>query len=134
MSFQLLKEDTVYKQTISTTGGSWVSGVWYAGGETINHVGFDAIWEPFNSGQESLNLPQGVSNEDAVTIFTAETLVTNQSLDNDSALGDIVYLDDPNLSTSHAYQIWEKEDWRQNQGFTLVSAYYTYLAVRLNRT
>jgi hypothetical protein len=135
MGFSLIVEDTLYRKDISTTGGSWVDGVYYKGNETISYTEFSGLTEAFQKGITSMSLPEGVSNEEMLYLYTSTSLKTHKSLAQESNLADIVYLVDPEVDGSaEAYTVWDKAPHDLNQGFSLIDGNCSeFILIRENR-
>ena len=136
MGFTLIQEDTLYKKMVSSSGGSYINGVWIPGTETISYVEILGLLDPYtNKSEESLVLPEGVSSESSFILYSDELLNTNRSLPTGSTLADIVYITDPETDTSsNPYTVWSKSSYSGNGGFTLIdNTHYMYLLIREDR-
>ena len=134
MAFQLLQEDTLYKQIITTSGGSYINGVWIKGTEAVSYEPIEGITEPYLKSEQSSYLPEGVSNTDSLILFSPDTLKTHQSLPNNSNLADVVFIEDPDTyPDAFPYVVWDKMVWKNNQGFALIDDYEEYILIREDR-
>ena len=160
--FTLLQEDILYKKVITTTGGSYSGGVWIPGEEEINYEEIEGIFEPYLKSEQSIILSEGVSNSDALVLFSPSSLKTHQSLKTGSTLADIVFVVDPKAylelyddenfevavddisveylflqgyedQIANRYIVWDKMTWLANTGFTLIDDHYEYILIREDR-
>lgn len=132
--FQLLEEDILYKQVISTTGGDYDNGVWVAGDEIISYDPIEGIVEPYLRSEQSEVLPEGVSNTDTIILFSPDILKTHQSLRGSSQLADIILLEDPVVNPeAPSYTVWDRMVWNRNKGFALIEDYEEYILIREDR-
>lgn len=93
--FTLLQEDILYKKVITTTGGSYVDGVWITGTQEISYEEIEGIVEPYLKSEQSVVLPEGVSNTDALILFSPDELKTHTSMTTGSNLADVIFVVDP---------------------------------------
>ncbi len=131
--FTLLQEDVLYKKVITTTGGSYVNGVWMPGTQDISYEEIEGIVEPYLKSEQSVVLPEGVSNTDALILFSPDELKTYTSLTTGSNLADVVSIVDPDTDDADNYVVWDKMVWLANKGFTLIDDHYEYILIREDR-
>lgn len=135
MSFQLIQPDTFYK-LVEVTGesGQWVNGIWVPDSTpTPTYEPFTGTEEPFQQGETSLVLPEGVTSDKAIVLYSETKLNTFSSVN--PSLADTIYLEDPSVNPStQAYIVRDVEDWRVNTGFKLFVSQWVYLCVRENFT
>lgn len=152
LGFDLLGEDTFWREGVAS--GSYINRRWVpdtapaslddfeingvaflTGGQPLEVTGsfatFTGNYEPFKEGETELILPDGVSGEESIIIFTTQNLAVHNDLAGNEVIGTVIYLTDPNLdSDAIAYVISAKQVWNDNTGFTLMNAYREYLATR----
>lgn len=129
MGLVLIQDDTFYKKK-TEYNGQWVNGV-YMKEETITYEEITGLIDPYQLGEKSFVLPEGVGSSDAYLLYSNNNLVVHKSLPSGSHLADIVYLDDPEENTDvDEYTVYDKMDWRFNKGFTLMGGHNEYLLIR----
>lgn len=132
----LIQEDILYKKVITqTSSGSYVNGIWISGESVVTYEEVEGITEPYVKSEQSVVLPEGVSNTDALILFSPDsTLKTYQSLVGSNQLADVLTLEDPlvNPNTS-AYVVWDRMPWKKNSGFTLIEDFGEYILIREDR-
>lgn len=131
--FELLENDVVWKKVEVHTGdGEVIDGVYYPPTSTISYDDIEGIWEQFTTtGQESFSLPSGIGSTDAVLLFTNEQLKVAKDLPTGSSDYDILYIEDPTLSSSEPYKVQDKANWKKNGGFQLLDGHLEYLLIRV---
>lgn len=132
LGFSLLADELLYK-AVQATGGSYINRKWVPA--TITSTpDFVGSWEPFQAGQSNITLPQGVSSERTITIFTQEDLKVANDLEGFVTEGDIIYINDPTLDSNEPpYRVIGKEVWDKNQAFLLLDSHVEYLATRIEK-
>lgn len=132
LGFSLLSDEVMFK-AVQATGGSYVNRKWVPA-TTTSTPSFVGSWEPFQPGQSNITLPQGVSSERTITIFTQENLAVANDLKGFVTDGDIVYIGDPTLDANEPpYRIIGKETWDKNQAFVLLESHIEYAATRIEK-
>ena len=132
--FTLLQDDTIYLEN-KTEVGSYIGGKWIEGSPEITYTEVDAIYEPYTKSLVSYVLPEGVKSSDSQVIFSEYNLKVHNDLGVNSRVADIVYFEDPETNT-HAcpYIVFDKDVWKANKGFTLLSEDYSYyIAIRQDK-
>lgn len=135
MSLQLIQDDTFWKKVDTNTGG-WSNGV-FVNNITTTYEELSGVKDPYQLGEKSFSLPEGVGSSDAYLLYTDEDLKVHKSLPSGSNLADVLIFkysgtDDDYNSVQDEYTVWDKMDWGGNTGFTLISSTYEYLVVRSN--
>jgi len=130
-SFELLVPQAIYLKKVRVTGSYWKNGVKIEGTEVTSYSSVECFWEP-DEGQKPQALPAGVHSSDVVWIDSDEKMKVAKDFGEDSHLGDIIYLYNPETDSSALpYRLRERKFWGRNEGFTLLQdLQYTYLAVR----
>lgn len=133
LPFELLQDDTLYRESAPNPNGYWVNRQWVLLPNTF--VTFSGIWSPYREGETSITLPEGVSSSDSIVINTLEVLATaNSSIGNESTAARI-YIEDPEVNTNAEYYIIRKaEIWKANSSFSLIPSYNEYIAERHRAT
>ena len=133
--FELLEDDSFWRRDIVYTDGNFIGGVWNEGTPTVTYEELQGITEPYADGETSLVLPEGVYNSESSLLYTDEVLYVHSDLDGSARTADLIYLEDPETNTSaKPYVVFDKEAWKTNTGFTLLSEDYgVYLLVRQDK-
>ena len=133
--FELLEDEAYWRQDTVYTDGNFIGGVWVSGEATTTYEELQGISEPYTKGESSVILPEGVRNSESFFLYTEEDLFVHNDLDGTARTADIVYLQDPEVvSTAKPYVVFDKEAWRKNTGFTLLSEDYgLYLLIRQDK-
>lgn len=127
--FTLIQDDDMW---VTSREGAWVNRVWVDGVPTITKL--SGLFEPYQHGETSLILPQGVSSEDAVIIYTEHILNTYNNLTDNITEADLVTLQDPTLHpNTFKYMVLMKELWSTNTSFTLIPSHNVYIAKRVEQ-
>lgn len=130
-SFELLVPEVIYLKKVRVTGSYWKNGVKIEGTEVVSYSPVECFWEP-DSGEKTESLPAGVYSSDAVWIDSDEKMKVARDFGEDSHLGDIVYLDNPETDSSALpYRLMDRKHMGRNEGFTLLKDFqYLYIAKR----
>lgn len=135
MSWLLIQDDPLYLKTIVAGGGKWVDMEWVEDSPVVGYTPFTGTWEPYQTGEDMIVLPDGVSSTDARIIYTEQELKTVDSVGGDSTLADIVYFKNPVTNpTTDAYRVVSKGDWELNASFQLMDSYGEYIVERVRAT
>lgn len=133
MSWELIEEDTLYKEEITYTDPYTLRGVYYAGEESIEYKTILGTVEPYRDGEEAMVLPSGTSASDARVLYSSEPLLTYDDAA-DISIADKVYLTNPEVgkTTPQRFVVMNKENWTTNSGFTLIDTddAITYLLIK----
>lgn len=121
MDWLLIEEDILYKEEVTYSDSYVLRGVFYEAKESVTYKPFFCTDEPYRQGEESMMLPAGSSAEDARVIYTKESLMTYDDV-NDITIADKVYLSNPEYGKNkpQRYIVMNKEDWAVNSGFKLI--------------
>jgi len=129
LGFTLLDDDQLFKET-TVVLGQWINRQ-YVESPVSSIDSFDGIWEPFNEGESSLNLPTGISSTDAITLFTNDVLRVANDIAGNVSDRQIIFLEDPAvITTTIPYVVMDKAFWKGNSAFSFVSEYTEYLCIR----
>ena len=111
---------TVYRKTANTgyvdNDGNWVSGT------TETPFNLQGSRQPFRNGDEQIELPSGVSSEDAFFYFSKQKLFTNDEFLNQEA--------DEMEFNGKRYECFRVEDWT---GYNLKTDHYRNLLIRKDK-
>lgn len=133
MTWELIQEDTFYKEEVTYKDSYFQRGVFYESVEEAINVPFLGTDEPYKDGQESMMLASGMMSTDARILHTSEELLTYDAT-GDITTADKVYLKDPDVSRNkpQRYVVMKKEDWYVNSGFELIGTDHAniYLLVK----
>lgn len=134
MSFTLLQPRSLFKLNIVVTNdGGWTDGVYFEGtAPVITFPPFLGEYEPLSTGQAKQVLKEGINSTDAIIVFSEIELQVPINLNDEVIEGDTIFLEDPNLNpNAHEYQVFNKEVWETNDGFTLLdNDSFDYICIR----
>lgn len=132
MTFSLITDKTYYKKVVTRVGGGVVGGIYNKGTEVITYEPFVGNKEPFEQGEESFVLPEGVTSRDAKILFSPEDLKVHTSTTKNASVADVVYFTNPETNlNAEGYVVWDKEVWDELDGnFTMIDNYQTYICIR----
>ncbi len=126
--FSLLQgTESLYQKVVSLSGdGTVIGGVYYPPEETVSYTKFTGDWEPYKSQGMNKILPSGVSEKDAIIIYTDKTsLKIHDDLHGQSSLADSVYLQDPTTNPyTKEFVVFHKMTWISDVGMQLLKTNY----------
>ena len=115
--FSLLLDRVLYrKMVLNDKDGAVIDGTYYPSDEFLTiYPTFEAEWEPFAGDQETKVLPEGVSSDGAVMIFSECELQVARNHKGRFIEGDVVYLEDPVVNpTTQEYIVFDKEEFTES--------------------